>query len=104
MTHRQPMADLAETAAALQAKVNLHIGWAMITGRRVPPELVDANAKLVEVSCVLREAARQASEDATCRRPDHPAVVPLLAGLRALADVGLERLPRQAAHRDRAGR
>jgi hypothetical protein len=103
MTHRQPMADLVETAAVLQANVNLHIGWAMITDLRIPPELVDANAKLVEVSCVLREAARQALEDATCRRPDRPAAVPPLARLRALADVGLERIPRQAAYRDRVG-
>jgi hypothetical protein len=80
MTHEQPMADLAETAAALQAKVNLHIGWAMITDRPVPPELVDANAKLVEVSRVLCEAAaRQASEDAPCLRPDRPALVAPLA-------------------------
>jgi hypothetical protein len=60
---RQPLGELAESAAALQARVNLHIGWAMITNRSVSPELYDANAKLVDVARQLRQVTQQALED-----------------------------------------
>jgi hypothetical protein len=62
------LADLAEAAAALQAKVNLHIGWAMVTSRPIPPELYDANAKLVDVTRQLHQAARQSANDPTARQ------------------------------------
>jgi hypothetical protein len=55
--------ELAEAAESLQAKVNLHIGWATIIGRPVSQELYDANAKLVDAARQLRVVARQASED-----------------------------------------
>jgi predicted TIM-barrel fold metal-dependent hydrolase len=60
--------QLADAAAALQAELNLWIGWATITGRPVSPKLYDANVKLVEVGRQLHEVAQQASEDGAFRQ------------------------------------
>ncbi len=63
-TYQCELQQLADEAAALQARVNLQIGWAMIASLPISPNLYDANAKLVEVARHLHEIARQAVEDA----------------------------------------
>lgn len=62
-TYQDALNGFAETAAALQAKVNLHIGWAIIASQPIPPELCDANAKLIDAARHLRQVARQAAEN-----------------------------------------
>ncbi len=67
-SYQDAVSAFAEAAATLQAKVNLHIGWAIITSQPIPPELCDANAKLIDVARHLRQVARQAAEDEALRQ------------------------------------
>ena len=61
-SYQEAMGALADEAATLQAKVNLHIGWSVIASQPIPPELCDANAKLVDAARQLRQVAHQAAK------------------------------------------
>jgi hypothetical protein len=78
--------QLADEAAALQAKVNLQIGWSMIIGRSISPELYDANAHLVAVARQLHEIARQEVEDEAFRQVVSNAERVAARGVRANGD------------------
>jgi hypothetical protein len=61
-SYQEAVGGFADEAATLQAKVNLHISWAVIASQPIPPELCDANAKLVDVARQLRHVAHQAAK------------------------------------------
>ena len=62
-SYQEAVRGFADEAATLQAKVNLHIGWAVIASLPISPELCDANAKLVDAARQLRLVAKQAAKN-----------------------------------------